>query len=155
MLTGKSDPALIDDYLKDKKAIWSMSRNIKVKGYSVELYAQDSDDNLVAAGVYSLRDNKWIKKPIHGKYDFKHDEALQDKVDELKTTIDDMIKDKLPADNFRIMKDKIKNMRKAALASGNEFSFENLIFKEIRNLGVLDRMNKYLQGVKDREYSLD
>jgi hypothetical protein len=66
-----------------------------------------------------------------------------------------MIKDKLPADNFRIMKDKIKNMRKAALASGNEFSFENLIFKEIRNLGVLDRMNKYLQGVKDREYSLD
>lgn len=154
VLTRTVDPDILDDYLKDKKSLWAMSRHILVKGYTVEFYAQDVDDHLVAAGVYSLRDNKWITKPVHGKYNFMHDEALQNKVDELKATVNSMISDGLPESDFKILKDKIKNMRKAALASGNEFSMENLVFKELRNQGVLDRMNKYLQRLKDKELSL-
>ena len=46
-------------------------------------------------------------------------------------------------------------MRKAALAGGDEFSFDNLVFKALRNDGVLDRMNKYIRSLKDKELSLE
>lgn len=154
-LTGNSDPDIIEDYLKDKKSLWSMSRNIKVRGYTIELYAQDTEDKLVASGVYSLLNNKWVIKPVHGRYDFKHDDALKSKVAELKDTINNMIDRQLPESEFDIMKDKLKNMRKAALAGGNEFSFENLVFKSLRNEGILDKMNNYIRKIKDKELSLE
>jgi hypothetical protein len=155
VLTKTADADMVDDYLADKKALWSQTRHILVKGYTVELYAQAVDDHLVASGVYSLQDDEWLIKPVHGKYNFSHDEALQNKVDEIKSTINDMIERQVSSQEFKLLKDKIKNMRKAALASGNEFSFENLVFKELRNQGVLDKMNKYLQNLKDKELSLD
>jgi hypothetical protein len=145
----------VDDYLSDKKTLWALSRKIQIKGYNVELYAQNAGDILAASGVYSLRYNKWLAKPIHGAYSFKHDEALEKKVDEFKDIIYNMIENKASYNDFKIMKDKIKNMRKAALASGNEFSFENSIFKELRNQGVFEKMNKYLEIMRDKELSLD
>jgi len=145
----------VDDYLSDKKTLWSLSRKIKIKGYPVELYAQDSKDILAASGVYSLRYNKWLAKPIHGSYNFKHDEALEKKIDEFTEMVDTMISNKASEAEFKTLKDKIKNMRNAALASGNEFSFENCVFKELRNQGVLDRMNKYVESIRDKDLSLD
>ncbi len=145
----------VDDYLSDKKTLWSLTRKIKIKGYPVEIYAQDSNDILAASGVYSLRYNKWLAKPIHGDYNFKHDEALEKKIDEFKDMVDNMISNKASESDFKILKDKIKNMRNAALASGNEFSFDNLLFKSLRNEGILDKMNKYIENIKDKELSLD
>lgn len=150
-----NNASYVDEFLADKKSMWASTRNIKIKGYTVEMYAQDVSDHLVASGVYSLRDNKWIIKPKLGDYNFKNDEALEKKADEVESTVDKMIKDCDSKEAFGIMKDKIKNMRKAALSAGDEYSFENLVFKEIRNRGVLDRMNKYLQSQKDKDLSLD
>ena len=56
--------------------------------------------------------------------------------------------------NFKIMKEKIKNMRKAALLSGDEFSFDNLVFKSLRSEGIFDKMNKYLEKIRDKKLSL-
>lgn len=150
-----SDREYVDEYLSDKKTLWSLSRNIRVKGYTVELYAQDSKDALIASGVYSLRRNEWISKPVHGNYNFKNDAALEKKVDEFKDTIYNMIENNDSEEDFKIIKEKLKNMRNAALSSGGEFSFENLLFKELRNEGILDKMNKYLQARKDKDLSLD
>jgi hypothetical protein len=155
MLTAFSDSDTIDDYLSDKKTLWATSRNIKIKGYTVEMYAQDINDHLVASGVYSLLHDDWVNKPVHGKYDFKHDSALITKVKELKDTIDNMIENRYPYSEFDIMKEKLRNMRKDALSSGDEFSFGNLVFKSLRNDGILDKMNAYLKSLKDKELSLE
>ena len=45
-------------------------------------------------------------------------------------------------------------MRAASIAKGGEFSFENLVFKELRNRGYLDKMNRYEQSLKDKALSL-
>jgi hypothetical protein len=144
----------VDDYLAGKKTLWSLNHHIKIKGYPVELYAQDLKDILVASGVYSLRYNKWIAKPIHGNYNFKNDEALENKVNEFQKMILDMIKNKASYDDFEVIKKKIINMRRAALSSGNEFSFENLVYKELRNRKVFDKMNDYIKNIEDKELSL-
>lgn len=145
----------LNDFLDDKKTLWTLTHHNKVKGYTVELYAQDSADKLAAAGVYSLQNNAWIHEPVAGHYDFTHDAALKSKVDTMIALINKMIREKFPEAEFETLKHKIKDMRKAALASGDEFSFENLVFKSLRNSGVLDRMNAYIASLKDKELSLD
>jgi len=154
LIAGDTGP-LWDNYLNDRKSIWSKDHHITVKGYTVELFAQSSDDVLVASGVYSLSRNDWIKKPVRGRYHFKNDPALIKKVEETKKTLDKMLKDKVGSGEFEIMKGKLKAMRNAALQSGDEFTFDNLVFKALRNTGVLDKMNAYLGAHHDQELSLD
>jgi hypothetical protein len=142
------------DYLDDKKSLWAKNHHITVRGYTVELFAQSSDDNLVASGVYSLTRNDWIKKPVHGRYHFSNDPALIKKVEETKKTLDTMIKNDVGSAEFTLMKQKLKAMRNGAMASGDEFTFDNLVFKALRNTGALDRMNAYLGKHHDQELSL-
>ena len=71
-----------------------------------------------------------------------------------KHLIDEIIRDKMDISAVKDLKDKIKSMRSASIAAGGEFSFENLVFKELRNRGYLDKINKYEQGLKDKALSL-
>ena len=145
----------IADYLIDKKALWGLTRDIKVKGYPVELYAQSSDSNLVSSGVYSLLYNKWVVFPVHDNYKMKRDGMLIKKVEDLRKTIDSMIDSQASEDEFRLMREKLKNMRSAALVAGNEFTWDNLVWKGLRNSGAMTKMNEYLRSKRDRELSLE
>ncbi len=48
LIVSKEDiadcPDLIDDYLRDKKQLWTLTHNIQIYGHDVELYAQDRRD---------------------------------------------------------------------------------------------------------------
>jgi len=45
-------------------------------------------------------------------------------------------------------------MRASAIQKSGEFAFENLVFKELRNTGVLDKMNEYIRTRQDEKLSL-
>lgn len=116
---------LIDEYLQDKKVLWTLTHNIKVLGYSIEPYAQDSHAQYPAnQGVYSLKFNRWVQFPNKGKYDWQSDPALKKKVMFYVRLVDDMIKNKMGLDAFKDLKRKFYEMRSAAIAKGGEFSFE-------------------------------
>ena len=74
---------------------------------------------------------------------------------ELKDIIDTMIRNKATEKQFETIKNKLKNMRKDALVNGDEFSFSNLVFKALRNDGILDRMNRYIKNLRDKSLSLE
>jgi len=144
----------IDDYLADKKSLWAAKHHIKVRGYSVEMYAQDEEDNLIASGVYSVLHNKWLFKPVHANYNFSKDEALIAKIAAWKDTIEHLIDQGESWEEFKTIKEKLKAMRSAGLESG-EFGLDNLVFKGLRNSGILNKMNRYLGKKEDSELSLD
>jgi hypothetical protein len=104
--------------------------------------------------VYSLKRDEWIQRPEHGGYDFTNDINLKRKVLFYKRLIDNIIKNKMDEKTVRDLKRKMSDMRAGAIAQGGEFSFENLIFKELRNRGYLDKLNKYEKGLKDQQLSL-
>ena len=150
-----SDRELIDDYLQNKKMLWILTHKIKVLGYSLEPYAQDNADRYPAnQGVYSLLRQRWIQFPNKGNYDFQNDPGLKRKVMFYKKMIDRMIANKMPLSAVKELKNKLREMRAASISAGGEFSFENLVFKELRNRGYLDKLNKYEQAIKDKEMSL-
>ena len=52
-------------------------------------------------------------------------------------------------------KDKLRDMRSAAVRRGGEFSLENLAFKELRNLGYIDKLSDYITHIEDKDLSLE
>ena len=146
---------LIDDYLQSKKQLWALTHDITVKGQPVELYAQDYRDPFrEGQGVYSLRANRWLQEPKRVKFNSKSPEVVN-KVKDITFQIDSLIDSKSDdIDAFKQIKRRLKIMRATAIEKGGEYAPENLAFKELRNRGVLDRMNTYLRQLEDKELSL-
>lgn len=152
---GKGNP-LLDDYLQDKKVMWTMTHDIKVYGYPLEPYAQDSEASYPAnQGVFSLEHNEWINKPEHLGKDFAKDRHIIKKVKFYMNMIDHMIDNKVHTDHTAKLRRKLREMRGAGIQKAGEFSFENLVFKELRNHGYLDKMNDYERKEQDKKLSLE
>jgi hypothetical protein len=150
-----TDRALVDEYLQSKKHLWTLTHNVSVYGYPLEPYAQDSHQaHQRGQGVYSLKRDSWIQRPERGEFKWQDDPNLKRKVMYYVKTVDNMIKSKMGETAFKEMKKKLADMRSAGISKHGEFSFENLVFKELRNRGVLDKMNKYEKTLKDRSLSL-
>jgi len=148
--------AFVDEYLQDKKILWTLTHpDICIYGFPVELYAQDVDEQPhLNQGVYSLTQRRWIARPQMLDLEFENDFHLQKKVDFYKDMIDKLIENKADKDAIDTLKKKMKTMRGDAIAQGGEFSFGNLVFKELRNLGYLDKLNDYEKTMQDKALSL-
>lgn len=150
------DRAFVDEYLQDKKILWTLQHpDISIYGYPVELYAQDIDEKPHQnQGVYSLIQNRWLARPQMLDLHFENDYHLQKKVQFYKDMIDKMIADNASDESIEILKDKIKKMRGDSIAKEGEFAFGNLIFKDLRNAGYLDKLNDYKKTKQDKILSL-
>ena len=147
---------LLDDYLQSKKQLWALTHDITIKGQPVELYAQDYKDPFrKCQGIYSLEDHKWLQKPTKYTIDRNHPEVVR-KVKEWMDIIDGLIDSKSDdKDAFKNIKNRLKGMRAGAIEKGGEVAPENLVFKELRNRGYLDKMSTYLRNLEDTDLSLD
>ncbi len=151
---SKIDCPYLEDYLKTKKDLWSNSHNIVIYGYGVELYAQDTDDHLVATGVYSVKNNKWLIHPVKQELHINNF-TVKYKAADIMNSIDDLILN--PSfDLYKAteIKETIKRLRKAGLENGGEFSTENLAFKTVRNNGYLKILSDYISHNNDTSLSL-
>jgi hypothetical protein len=55
---------------------------------------------------------------------------------------------------LKAIKAKITAARGPAIAKGGEFSLENLVFKELRNQGYIDKIDMYVKSEQDKALSL-
>ncbi len=151
------DRAFVDDYLQDKKILWTLSHpGINIKGYPVELYAQDLDEQPhEGQGVYSLTNDTWIQAPRYLGMDFENNYHLKMKVQFYMDLIDKMIGQKASKDTMDTIKQRIRQMRGDSIKQGGEFAFGNLVFKELRNMGYLDKMDDYEKTMQDKALSLE
>ena len=146
----------IDQFLQDKKILWTMTHpDIKVYGYPLEPYAQDPAESIpMNQGQYSLMNAQWIQMPSNLNLDFTGNKVLQDKVDHYKHVVDRLIRSSASSAALKGIKNKITSARGPAIAKGGEFSLENLVFKELRNQGYIDKIDMYLKSEQDKALSL-
>lgn len=142
------------DCFNKSKTVWNDNHHITVKGYPVELYAQPEDDNLIAIGVYSLRDNKWLKRPEKTESHIDTD-SVQIKTQDFITQINDLVDNKSDdIDNLEKLQARLKRYRQAGLEKGGETSVENIVVKTLRNNGYLQKLYKYTADLNDDKLSL-
>ena len=118
----------------------------------------------MASGLFSLSDNRWIKKPKHNEPEIDHQD-VQKKADSFKKELDlledvlDNISDEkefsLVNNRAKKLKDKLMKMRQDGLASKGEFSIENLAFKTLRNDETIAKLNDLIIKSYDLMFSKD
>src|SRR6056300_1460818 len=136
-----------------KKALWSEEHNITIKGLLVECYVQGEKEEHHSTGVYSIIADQWLEKPKKVKPNI-NDAAIKAKKESVIHDIETALLSK-DITKLRSVKQKITQMRKAGLEKAGEWSTENLVFKVLRNMGLIDKMTDMVRELEDEELSLE
>jgi len=129
--------ALADNFFRAKKALWGETYNITVRGLPVEMYVEDIAEPVNANGIFSILRNEWIKKPSKEIPEFDN-HAVVAKTNAYADEIASLINNDPSVTDIEKMQDKLRKLRQAGFEKSGEYSIENLAFKSLRNLGVMD-----------------
>jgi hypothetical protein len=136
-----------------KKALWSEQHDIMIRGMEVECYVQGEAEPHHSTGVYSLTNDQWVIEPKKVKPQVD-DNAVDAKEQDL-TALIVMALENSQLDQLTRVKDKITKMRKSGLERAGEWSTENLVFKSLRNQGLIDRLATRIRELEDQQLSLE
>ena len=144
---------LVEEYLKSKKIIWNDRHAIAVKGYEVEIYPQNSEEEHYSTGVYSILNDELVVEPSYEDIS-PNISDIRKKASDIANEIKSIV---LEPDMDRIdrVKDKIMKMRRAGLENEGEYSVENLAFKVLRRKGLLGKLNQVKRELYDEKFSLN
>jgi len=145
----KSCP-VVEGYLRAQKALFNKDHDITIYGIPVELYAESTKDNTASNGIFSVMNNQWVKEPTEPKVNV-NDLAVRAKYEELEKAIE-MVGTQ---EDAKELLDKIYVLRKAGLEKGGEFSVENIVFKKLRDHGLLTKLKEQVKHALDQKLSLD
>lgn len=161
----KSFEESADVYAKLYRAygrIFGNKFEISFYGIPVEIYVETEANPVVSNGIYSVMFDKWVKEPSAiaiPEIDQKAiNKAAKPWIDEAKALIkevDDNVADGEEEIDGYITR--IYELRQKGIysAAGNEYSTENLIFKEVRNAGLLDKLKKLKNVLISKKLSLE
>lgn len=155
----KENLELYEEFFDVKKVIFNTNHDIKIFGFDVELYVEDSNKGSYSNGVYSVLYDDWNIKPT--KENVKIDkEVLKKKVKNWTTKIDKII-DNATLDQFdetvemlKKIRNKLGEYRTSGLKNEGEFSYENLVYKYLRRSGHLDKLRNFKNEMLDKKLSL-
>jgi len=150
---------LYQELFKVKKTIFNTNHDIKIYGYEVELYVQDSNEAHFSSGVYSVMFDQWIEKPKKENPNIDT-VMLKKKISHWTEMIDTIVEnsDLKEIDSLREyiqkFKDKLKKYRSSGLRNEGEYSIENLVFKYLRRSGHLEKLFNLENDLLDKTLSL-
>ena len=159
----------VRDFFTLKKNEWNQKhKGLKIFGFPVEVYVQDSNEPHASSGVYSIDRDEWITEPDRnkirsGKVDKKHIREMistyMNKIDCLidiyKHHKDDKHEMERIAKDAAEMLDEIKAVRKNDLAKyGREMCDGNIIFKALRRADYIGKLIKLKNLTYDKINSL-
>jgi hypothetical protein len=152
---------LVRKALDGQRFMWNQRHNVVLRDHEVEAYIQHKDEQHIASGLFSILQNKWIivpnwKDPAIDQKDISEKtrvikeelKIIQKKVKSVSGESAQQIYDYLDRFKKKIMQD-----RKVGLATGGEFSVENLVFKELRRDGTIEDIIDTLGDVYAKIYS--
>ena len=134
-----------------EKSSFNKEYDIKIKGMDVEIYVEDINANTISNGIYSLNRDKWIKFPQHIE---APDVDLEPELSMIKKNIRNLININ-DIDKLNNYLDSIYLMRKDSLAINGEFGKGNLIFKQLRNEGLLSFLRDKIKDLTSKKLSLE
>ncbi len=152
---------LVKEMFDSKRLRWNELHNIKIKGYDVELYVEDIDEEHSSSGIYSIMNDEWIQHPqkIERSIDLETAKKKASDIEQQIASVERLFNtgefEKVMRHVDRI-KNKIRSMRQAGLETEDmEFSPENIAFKLLRRNDLLDTLTKLKYKAYDQSMTLD
>lgn len=149
----------VDNYFYSQKKLWNEEhKDLRIFGFPVEVYVQDVNKEHTSSGVYSLEKNEWVIEPEREKLSKKkvnkerikktvsqYTEKIDKLEDDSKNTNGDEYKMRKVYEGAQKLFDEIKKLRREDLSdANNEINEGNIIFKALRRLGYIDKLDKVI-----------
>lgn len=155
----------VQDYFDDKKSLWAQDHeDLKIYGFPVEMYVEDTNGDNPSTGIYSLNKNEWIVEPDDFQDAKLNEKYIKKESAKLMTEIDDIIeKIGKEKDNHRLevlstklkkLFDKLHKQRKESLKKSGEMGTYNIIWKVLRRSGHLDKVWENINNVYNKINSI-
>lgn len=159
----------VENYFYSQKELWNEEhKDLKIFGFPIEVYVQDVKQNHTSNGVYSLEKNEWLTEPDREKLSkakinkdkiknsvSKYTEKIDKLVDELSSSQDDEYKIRKVSEMAEKLFDEIKKKRRDDLSkSKNEINNGNIIFKCLRRLGYIEKIDDVINKCYNKLNSL-
>ena len=151
--TIDDNTGLVQALMNLQKADFNSSYDISIHGIDVELYVEDVRSSTMSNGIYSIKNDDWVKKPQPITDVPEID--IEDDLDEWK----DKINDVLSSNDIQKISDTIDELyilrKNSLLVDGNEYGKGNQLFKELRSAGLLDKLKNSLNDLLSNRLSLE
>ncbi len=141
----------VEDLFDTKRKLWKQVHDITVYGVPVEVYVEDSDKPTKGA-AYSLMQDQWLRDPDPTEVEVDDDELRR----EIQIWLERMyaVVSEGDLEKMQYLKDQLQQYRKQALAKYGEHALENLVYKSLRNMGVISDLMTAIRVIKDRQLSI-
>ena len=141
----------VGELFDTKRKLWKEYHNITVNGIPVELYVEDSNQPAVSS-TYSVLKDTWISKPEMPDAEFQEEEVKR-----IVLIWERVIKGAMATNSLTLLthvKDLLSQYRKTGLSKSGEYGVPNLVFKSLRNDGMISALMEKIGDLKDRRLSL-
>lgn len=141
------------------RSLFNKALEIEFYNIPVELYIEFENTARQSNGIYSVKEDLWVKEPVvedipeinedsFNQLFIKWEKEYQDLAKAVK---EDTLKDEKKICNF--INKVYEKLRKAGIAEG-EYAIKNLVFKELRNKGYLDKLKDFRDQLISKRLSL-
>ena len=135
-----------------KRKLYQKEYDIKIKGISVELYVENINQPSIG-GSYSIVTNKWIKHSTNPTTKINQEKIL--KVSDKLLSIINYTLSSNDIKKLQTLKSQIWQYRKMGLAKDGEYGTANLVFKTLRNSGILKTLLDKIKDLENKDLSID
>lgn len=142
------------------RTLFNKNLDINIYDIPLELYVETEKTPRNSNGVYSIKKDKWEKKPVQEEIPEYNKEALDKLVTKWEKKCKDLL-DKIAADKLddekqvvKLLEEIYEKLRKTGVAK-SEYAIENLAFKELRNKGYLDKLKSSKHELISKRLSLE
>lgn len=153
---------LVGGYFKARSGAWNSEHDIELEGHPVEIYVQDVNEIHWFNGLFSLMQDKWLFPPIQIERDGSDIDEGQvvNKVRSWARDISHVVRKlggRYPSRALAAadkMKLRVRQLRRTGLEREGELSIENMTFKALRKMGLIDQLHAAAADAYDRSMSL-
>lgn len=145
------DPYVLNLLYGYFKSYFNDKYDISIHDVDVELYIEDVNTSSISNGIYSLFDDEWVKFPEKVEVP---DVDISKDIIPYKNMYDSAMNSKDGMEAIMLVND-LYLLRRNSLSTDGEYGIGNLIFKEFRNNGWLDKLKDLSNEYKSETLTLE
>lgn len=141
----------VSELLDTKRLLFKKQHNISIMGIPVEPGTENIEQPTVSS-AYSLKTDSWVREPTNQKVKIDRENIEKQSIHWSK--IFNSVLGKNDSEMAKKLLKMIRKYRKLGLKHSGEYGVENLVYKGLRNQGLIKKLEQLVLASQDQDLSI-